>query len=142
MPGSGTRPFGRSTHRSGQPVSAPGKSPGGAGAQLPGRLPARAQGGIDGSAGYAEAVLEDLGGTARCGVGPRRASCSAATRGVNTDARSNLHSHLDSVLRGRLDVCKGLRPPLEDSMDYVIALIVAVGLGVYLFYALLRPERF
>jgi K+-transporting ATPase KdpF subunit len=27
-------------------------------------------------------------------------------------------------------------------MDYVIALIVAVGLGVYLFYALLRPERF
>jgi K+-transporting ATPase KdpF subunit len=27
-------------------------------------------------------------------------------------------------------------------MDYVIALVVAVGLGVYLFYALLRPERF
>jgi len=27
-------------------------------------------------------------------------------------------------------------------MDYVIALIVAVGLGVYLFYALLRPENF
>jgi len=27
-------------------------------------------------------------------------------------------------------------------MDYIIALIVAVGLGVYLFYALLRPERF
>jgi len=27
-------------------------------------------------------------------------------------------------------------------MDYVIALIIAVALGVYLFYALLRPERF
>jgi len=27
-------------------------------------------------------------------------------------------------------------------MDYVIALVIAVALGVYLFYALLRPERF
>jgi len=27
-------------------------------------------------------------------------------------------------------------------MDYAIALVVAVALGVYLFYALLRPERF
>jgi len=27
-------------------------------------------------------------------------------------------------------------------MDYVIALVVALALGVYLFYALLRPERF
>ena len=27
-------------------------------------------------------------------------------------------------------------------MEYIVGLIVAVGLGVYLFYALLRPERF
>jgi len=27
-------------------------------------------------------------------------------------------------------------------MEYVLSLIVAVGLGVYLFYALLRPEKF
>jgi len=27
-------------------------------------------------------------------------------------------------------------------MEYVIALLIAVGLAVYLFYALLRPERF
>jgi len=27
-------------------------------------------------------------------------------------------------------------------MEYAIALAIAVGLGVYLFYALLRPERF
>jgi len=27
-------------------------------------------------------------------------------------------------------------------MEYVIGLLIAVGLGVYLFYALLRPERF
>jgi len=27
-------------------------------------------------------------------------------------------------------------------MEYAVALIIAVGLGVYLFYALLRPERF
>jgi len=27
-------------------------------------------------------------------------------------------------------------------MDYIIALAVAVALGIYLFYALLRPERF
>jgi len=28
------------------------------------------------------------------------------------------------------------------SAEYIISLLVAVGLGVYLFYALLRPERF
>jgi K+-transporting ATPase KdpF subunit len=28
------------------------------------------------------------------------------------------------------------------SLDYTISLAVAVALGVYLFYALLRPERF
>jgi len=27
-------------------------------------------------------------------------------------------------------------------MEYVLSLIVALGVGVYLFYALLRPERF
>jgi K+-transporting ATPase KdpF subunit len=27
-------------------------------------------------------------------------------------------------------------------MEYILALIVAAGVGVYLFYALLRPERF
>jgi len=27
-------------------------------------------------------------------------------------------------------------------MEYVIALVVAIGVGVYLFAALLRPERF
>ncbi|MGO9011286.1 MAG: K(+)-transporting ATPase subunit F [Bryobacteraceae bacterium] len=27
-------------------------------------------------------------------------------------------------------------------MEYIVGLIVAVGLGVYLFVALLRPERF
>jgi K+-transporting ATPase KdpF subunit len=28
------------------------------------------------------------------------------------------------------------------TLEYAIALAVAVGLGGYLFYALLRPERF
>jgi len=27
-------------------------------------------------------------------------------------------------------------------MEYAVALVISVGLGVYLFYALLRPERF
>jgi len=27
-------------------------------------------------------------------------------------------------------------------MEYAISLVIAVGLGVYLVYALLRPERF
>jgi len=27
-------------------------------------------------------------------------------------------------------------------MEYIVGLIVAAGLGVYLFYALLRPEHF
>ncbi|MBZ5728061.1 MAG: K(+)-transporting ATPase subunit F [Acidobacteriia bacterium] len=27
-------------------------------------------------------------------------------------------------------------------MEYILSLVVAAGLGVYLFYALLRPEKF
>jgi len=27
-------------------------------------------------------------------------------------------------------------------MEYILSLLVAIGLGVYLIYALLRPERF
>jgi len=27
-------------------------------------------------------------------------------------------------------------------MEYILSLLVAIGIGVYLFYALLRPERF
>jgi K+-transporting ATPase KdpF subunit len=27
-------------------------------------------------------------------------------------------------------------------MEYALSLLVAIGLGVYLFYALLKPERF
>jgi len=27
-------------------------------------------------------------------------------------------------------------------MEYLLSLLVAIGLGVYLFYALLKPERF
>jgi len=27
-------------------------------------------------------------------------------------------------------------------MEYIVALAIAAGLGVYLFYALLRPEKF
>jgi K+-transporting ATPase KdpF subunit len=28
------------------------------------------------------------------------------------------------------------------SAEYAISLLIALGLGVYLFYALLRPEKF
>ena len=40
-----------------------------------------------------------------------------------------------------------MRPPVGlasevTNMEYMLALLVAVGVGVYLFYALLRPERF
>jgi K+-transporting ATPase KdpF subunit len=28
------------------------------------------------------------------------------------------------------------------TLEYAISLLIALGLGVYLFYALLRPERF
>lgn len=28
------------------------------------------------------------------------------------------------------------------TLEYTISLLIAVGLGVYLFYALLKPERF
>jgi K+-transporting ATPase KdpF subunit len=42
-------------------------------------------------------------------------------------------------------VREGLRTALSREgalMDYVISLVVAIAVGVYLFYALLRPERF
>ena len=35
-----------------------------------------------------------------------------------------------------------MRAALGGLMEYAISLVIAVGLGVYLFYALLRPERF
>ena len=34
------------------------------------------------------------------------------------------------------------RPPWRMLMEYALSLLVAIGLGVYLFYALLKPERF
>jgi K+-transporting ATPase KdpF subunit len=41
-----------------------------------------------------------------------------------------------------LGVRERLRPPLGETMEYIVALAIAAGLGVYLFYALLRPEKF
>jgi K+-transporting ATPase KdpF subunit len=42
-----------------------------------------------------------------------------------------------------LGLHKGLRQALgENVMDYMIAGIAALGLFVYLVYALLRPEKF
>jgi K+-transporting ATPase KdpF subunit len=41
-----------------------------------------------------------------------------------------------------LGVCERLRPPLGEPMEYITALIVAALVGAYLFYALLRPEKF
>lgn len=35
-----------------------------------------------------------------------------------------------------------MRPALRINMEYAISLAIAVALGVYLVYALLRPERF
>jgi K+-transporting ATPase KdpF subunit len=36
-----------------------------------------------------------------------------------------------------------MRPALKgELMQYVVSLAVAAALGVYLFYALLRPEKF
>jgi K+-transporting ATPase KdpF subunit len=32
-----------------------------------------------------------------------------------------------------------MRPPV---IEYIVALLVAAAVGVYLFYALLRPEKF
>jgi K+-transporting ATPase KdpF subunit len=46
----------------------------------------------------------------------------------------------DPVFPCRLGIYERMRPSL--AMEYVVGLIVAAGLGVYLFYALLRPERF
>ena len=42
-----------------------------------------------------------------------------------------------------MGVCEGLRAPVkEHSMENILSLAIAAALGVYLFYALLRPEKF
>jgi K+-transporting ATPase KdpF subunit len=55
-------------------------------------------------------------------------------------AGRDLRDSDDSVLSRRLGIYERMRHSL--AMEYIVGLIVAVGLGVYLFYALLRPERF
>jgi K+-transporting ATPase KdpF subunit len=45
-----------------------------------------------------------------------------------------------SVFPGELGIRERVRPFM--SPEYAISLLIAVGVGVYLFYALLRPERF
>jgi K+-transporting ATPase KdpF subunit len=58
------------------------------------------------------------------------------------DGRSFVFDPDRSLLFGQLGVYRSLRKALRDSMEYLIALVVAIGVGVYLFAALLRPERF
>lgn len=41
-----------------------------------------------------------------------------------------------------MGLCKRLRPPLGDSMEYILSLVIAAALGAYLLYALLKPEKF
>jgi K+-transporting ATPase KdpF subunit len=46
-----------------------------------------------------------------------------------------------------MGVREGLRSPLgafvqENSMEYILSLLIAAALGAYLLYALLRPEKF
>jgi K+-transporting ATPase KdpF subunit len=55
-------------------------------------------------------------------------------------ARPIFHFDHHSFLRIELGICERLRKIM--TLEYGIALAVAVGLGSYLFYALLRPERF
>jgi K+-transporting ATPase KdpF subunit len=57
-------------------------------------------------------------------------------------AGHDFHFGDDSVLPCRLGIYERMRPSLAKPMEYIAGLIVAAGLGVYLFYALLRPERF
>jgi len=56
------------------------------------------------------------------------------------NARPRLRPDYGAVLCTELGICERLRKAM--SAEYVIALVVAAALAVYLFYALLRPERF
>lgn len=50
-----------------------------------------------------------------------------------------------SPRRGRLSkdaTAYSAASPGERFMEYILSLLVAIGVGVYLFYALLKPERF
>jgi len=55
-------------------------------------------------------------------------------------ARCNLCGRYGAVLRAGLGVRSRLRASID--MEYIAAGIIALGLAAYLFYALLRPERF
>jgi K+-transporting ATPase KdpF subunit len=46
----------------------------------------------------------------------------------------------NSLFRGELGIRERMRPPM--TLEYTISLLIAAGVGVYLVYALLRPERF
>jgi K+-transporting ATPase KdpF subunit len=59
---------------------------------------------------------------------------------VNNYVGSGVGIDHGSLLPGELGVCERVRPFM--TLEYAISLLIALGLGVYLFYALLRPERF
>ena len=139
VPLRGSRKSGWATDRSSCPL--PDSSASGSGASTqPGRgISVCLEGPFDRPCRFAQTSLEDLGGEA-CGfVSAGRTQRSAVPRGL-IYARSHFYSHHRLVLRCRLVVRERLRALM--SMDFVIALLTAVGLGVYLFYALLRPEKF
>jgi K+-transporting ATPase KdpF subunit len=57
----------------------------------------------------------------------------------SNDGRCGIYCIDGGVLPGGVGFREGLR---EAVMEYAIALAVAAALAVYLFYALLKPERF
>jgi K+-transporting ATPase KdpF subunit len=57
-----------------------------------------------------------------------------------TDDGCNFHPDDTCLLRPELGVCERLREAI--AMENIISLAIAVAVGIYLLYALLRPERF
>jgi len=63
----------------------------------------------------------------------------------SSDVGHRLADHGDRLLRALDRVCGRVRSALRDiamTLDYALAIIVTVGLLVYLTYALLKPEKF
>lgn len=121
------------------PLSTPRSSGGGSSAQPRRRVSACLEAAVDDPSGLAPPLLEDVRGKAGGFVGACRTQRGVASHGL-IYARHLVPPYHGVVLRHRLVVCERLRPAL--IMDYAIALLIAIGLGVYLFYALLRPEKF
>jgi len=73
----------------------------------------------------------------------RRGEAVFGSRGGNANGRFDFFNHHSGIFPGELRIYPGLRTAEEVramNILYLISGIIAVGLLIYLFWALLKPE--